>query len=374
MSSFRILSIDGGGIRATLPAIILKRIIEEVPDLVDETQFFAGTSTGALIAVSLAYGIPAIELLEILKAFVQEVMKRNLVNRVGQVVGTRYDILNLVKILGPYFGAAVLQDILKIRGKYVLVPAFDLDGMIGEIRTWKPKFYHNFPVPGADIGELVLDVIARSSATPVFFGSYQGFIGGTVVARNPSMSALAQALEAAPQGLNIKDIRLLSLGTGYFPRYITGAEHDWGLGRWSWPLISMVLDSDMGVSTYQCMRILGPERFHRLQPILKEPVGLDETDKLPNLEEFAAELNIGPTVEWIKTYFLDQDDSDDSTTETEETDFEDPAETGGAESAGAGTEESENETTSTPEENGNGNAPAEGSTSALENLIRILRN
>jgi hypothetical protein len=317
MSSFRILSIDAGGIRGIYTAVIIERIVKEVPDLLDQTVFFAGTSTGAMLAMGLAYGIPPVETIELFRAYAKEVLERSFVIKVGQVLGAKYDIFNLRKILTPYFGAATLDEYLANRNKFVLVPTFDLDALIDDVRTWKPKFFHNFPGPDSDAGEMVVDVILRSSAIPVYFPSYQGYIGGSVVARNPAMAALAQALNEESGKQQVEDIRLLSFGTGYFPRYVGSREQDWGLGRWSWPLISLMLDGEMGVNHYQCMQILGPERYHRLAPILSKPFGLDDTKAIPFLIRFAQEVDIGPTVEWINQKFLDQDPNLGSSLETE---------------------------------------------------------
>jgi patatin-like phospholipase/acyl hydrolase len=62
----RILALDGGGIRGVFTLQVLARIEaifraeRQRPDLVlrDEFDFFAGTSTGAIIATSLAWGMP----------------------------------------------------------------------------------------------------------------------------------------------------------------------------------------------------------------------------------------------------------------------------------------------------------------------------
>ncbi len=306
MSSFRILSIDGGGIRGIYTAVLINRIVKEVPDLLNHTVFFAGTSTGAMLAMSLAYGIPPVETIELFRAFGKEVLEPTLVAKVGQVLGAKYDIMNMRKILTPYLGAAVLNDYLSNRGRLVLVPAFNLDGVVNGIRTWKPKFFHNFPGPDSDGGEMVVDVILRSSATPIYFAAYQGFIDGSVAARNPGMAALAQALNEETGKQKIEDIRLLSFGTGAYPRYMGNRKQDWGFGRWAQPLISMLLDSDMGVDHYYCKQLLGTNRYHRLAPLLDEPIGIYDPDAIPDLIKFAEAVDIDPTVQWINNYFLDQ--------------------------------------------------------------------
>ncbi len=306
MSSFRILSIDGGGIRGIYTAVLINRIVKEVPHLLNQTAFYAGTSTGAMLAMALAYGIPPVETIELFRAFGKEVLEATMVDKVGQVLGAKFDIMNFRKILTPYLGAAVLNDYLANRGKFVLVPTFDLDGVINGVRTWKPKFFHNFPGPDSDAGEMVVDVILRSSATPIYFAAYQGFIDGSIVAQNPGMAALAQALNEESGKRKIDDIRLLSFGTGTYPRYMGNRKQDWGFGRWARPLISLLLDGEMGANSYYCAQVLGPNRYHRLAPLIDKPIGLYEPKAIPALIKLAENVDIEPTVEWINKYFLEQ--------------------------------------------------------------------
>lgn len=65
---FKILSIDGGGIRGIIPAKVLSELETELqkddPDkqLHEHFDLICGTSTGAILAIGLALGIPAKEL------------------------------------------------------------------------------------------------------------------------------------------------------------------------------------------------------------------------------------------------------------------------------------------------------------------------
>jgi uncharacterized protein len=55
---FKILSLDGGGIRGTFPAAFLAKIQENLDlPLVRYFDLIVGTSTGGLIAVALGMGI-----------------------------------------------------------------------------------------------------------------------------------------------------------------------------------------------------------------------------------------------------------------------------------------------------------------------------
>ena len=53
---FRILALEGGGIRGTISTSVLMRLLEKFPNLVDDVDMIAGTSTGAFIGMCLTTG------------------------------------------------------------------------------------------------------------------------------------------------------------------------------------------------------------------------------------------------------------------------------------------------------------------------------
>jgi len=55
---YRILSLDGGGIRGLLSLVLLDRLQRECPGWLDKADLLAGTSTGGIIALSIAHGVP----------------------------------------------------------------------------------------------------------------------------------------------------------------------------------------------------------------------------------------------------------------------------------------------------------------------------
>lgn len=54
--SYKILSLDGGGVRGVITAVILQRLMEVFPDLLKDVDLVAGTSTGGLLALIIAAG------------------------------------------------------------------------------------------------------------------------------------------------------------------------------------------------------------------------------------------------------------------------------------------------------------------------------
>jgi len=59
LGKYRILSIDGGGARSIIPAIILFAMEKELGALNEFFNLFSGNSSGALFSAALAFGLPA---------------------------------------------------------------------------------------------------------------------------------------------------------------------------------------------------------------------------------------------------------------------------------------------------------------------------
>jgi patatin-like phospholipase/acyl hydrolase len=302
--AFRILCLDGGGIRGIYSMVLLERIIEEVPDLMEKINMISGTSTGGIIALGLADGYTPSEAVDLYRKFGEKVFKDSRFDNLldlGRLIGAEYSTRPLKKILQETYRSKTLAELRTKTGKFVLIPTFDLDAEKDGVRSWKPKFFHNFPGNDSDGGELLVDVALRTSAAPTYFPAYQGYIDGGVVTNNPSMAALAQALnEGKPQS----EIRLLSLGTGRVTQYIRGKTLDWGQAQWAKTLLPIMFDGLMGVASYQCRTILGKDGYHRLDPLLKKAVGLDEVAKIEDLVKEARAVDIKATVDWVKDKFM----------------------------------------------------------------------
>lgn len=307
MTTFRILSLDGGGIRGIYTAVLLNRLIKEVPQFWDGINLFAGTSTGGILALGFAYGLLPADGVELYRTQGPNVFADsfwgNLTNLWG-LIGAHYSPNGLKTALEAIFHQETLGDIFTRSQKYVLIPTFDLDAVVDGERTWKPKFFHNFPGEDSDGQEKIVDVALRTTAAPTFFPTYQGYIDGGAVANNPSLSALAQVLDPRCAGCSISDVRLLSLGTGDPAMFIAGENLDWGYVQWAKPLISVLLEGSMEVVDYQCAQLLGFGRYHRLAPSLRENIAWDDVAKIGRLIHLANQVNLAPTIAWLQQNFL----------------------------------------------------------------------
>jgi patatin-like phospholipase/acyl hydrolase len=305
MPNFRIIALDGGGIRGVLTAVLIDRLQQRYPDLLnpaDAVILFAGSSTGGILALGLAAGLTPAQMRDLYvvngKSIFDATWLRD-IEDLGGIAGAKYDNSNLKAVLGQTFVGATLGS-LKHR---VLISSFQLDDGAAN-PSWKPKFFHNFPGLDSDAAALVVDVAMETSAAPTYFPSYNGFIDGGVIANNPSMAAVAQALDRrnpAAEQATLEDVTLLSVGTGTSLQCIKEKEVDWGDAQWIRPLIGIMMDGSVGVAHFQCTQLLGP-RYQRLAPAFPPgtSIGLDEVARIVDLLSFAQSVNIESTVAWLQ--------------------------------------------------------------------------
>jgi uncharacterized protein len=304
MSRYNVLSMDGGGIRGILTARILERIDAALPGFLDGVALMGGTSTGGLLALGLASGMTPGQVRKLYEELGDKVFADTLVDNIkdlGHLVGAQYSVEPLKDVLTQFFADKKLIDL----GKKVVIATFNLDneGMgTGGIRTWKMKFFQNYPGPGSDGDQSVVDVGVRTSVAPTYFPVYQGYIDGGVAAASPAMCALAQALDPATGQQMLQEVALLSLGTGWNPHYLPVQSADWGLVQWAPHLINIMLEGDQGLVDYQCRQMLG-ESYFRLNPLLPFEIPMDSVKSIPDLLTVADQTDLTEVIAWIQRSF-----------------------------------------------------------------------
>lgn len=73
---WRILALDGGGIRGIYTLELLQRLADGFDGFLSNVNVFAGTSTGSIIALGLAAGKTPSQLLALYEKFGPKVFKR----------------------------------------------------------------------------------------------------------------------------------------------------------------------------------------------------------------------------------------------------------------------------------------------------------
>ena len=309
---YRILSIDGGGIRGVIPAIILDRLTRELGDWTDKVDLIAGTSVGGLIALAIASGVPSKDIREFLETKGELIFADSLLDDIrdlSQLLGAQYDNKylerSIVRIVGGY--DITLGDLEKT----VLIPSFTLDNEEKDQskRRWKPKLFHNLPTSDSDADKFAWKVGLYTSAAPTYFPAVDGYIDGGIYANNPCMCALAQTqdlrLEKRPA---LADVVMLSLSCGSATSHIERKPRlDWGITQWAKPLLDILFDGVNDVATYQSQMILN-DRFMRINPTFKTPgsLGPDDVKRLPEMLMLAESYDLTDTVAWINKNWFDR--------------------------------------------------------------------
>jgi patatin-like phospholipase/acyl hydrolase len=230
---FRILSIDGGGIRGLIPATILDHMEVELKKQLGASmliaEFFdlvAGTSTGGIIALGINVpnknGIrpryPAKILADLYERNGADIFPPNRWTPVIQIFTNSYSTDPLNNVLERYFQKKN-SETLKLRDSFtrVFIPAYDADQNsihYFDSNTCGDKFNYSFK-----------DVGLATSAAPTFlaeakikdsYGVIHKYIDGGMFVNNPALAALLNMRAESPN----KKFFVLSIGTGEATNYV----------------------------------------------------------------------------------------------------------------------------------------------------------
>jgi patatin-like phospholipase/acyl hydrolase len=296
MGKFRILSFDGGGIKGVCTVSLLQRLNDEWPGYLEKVDLFAGTSTGGLIALCLAAGMPLDSIKNLYVCDGKEIFKRSWAHWCG-LTGSKYTNKGLRKVVGKTFGDLRLGDLKR----KVMIPSFDLKSS-NPPHDWKPKFFHNFG-DDRDDPVLVSDVAMYTTAAPTYFPAVDGYIDGGVIANNPSMAAICQAMdERYGDEAKVDDVVLLSIGTGATHNHINRSDFNFGAFDVS-RIVNILLSGTESVPDYQCHVILG-DNYLRIDPEDGKNTRMDDVSEIPHLIRIAEEYDIRNAVAWLDDHWI----------------------------------------------------------------------
>lgn len=219
---FKILSLDGGGIRGIYTAEILRRCEASFCRDAPLAQYFdmiAGTSTGGIIALGLGLGVPTGEIVDFYRADGRRIFPPLPGHWIGRM--RRF----LWSLNGPKLIHEELEEALKSRfadhllGKSMtrlVIPAFVMPKT--EIAVFKTDHHEDFT---HDHATPMWKVARATSAAPTYLKGLEHqesgriFIDGGVWANNPVMIALVDAVTAYDIGF--EQVEIFSIGTGNAP-------------------------------------------------------------------------------------------------------------------------------------------------------------
>lgn len=280
-----ILSIDGGGIRGVIPAVVLTVLVKKLAarnktlPLHRYFHLIAGTSTGAIIAAGLTCPRPGHPkepaadpqtLLALYKDKGPKIFDIGLFRKMANFGGLfeeRYSAAALEKILTDMLGkTSEIKDALA----KVLITAYDIHARRAVFMTNADKDHERF---------YFWQAVRGSSAAPTYFepGLVEDLtrtahgqtpmlplIDGGVFANDPAMAAYVEGSKLGWRE-NGDEMVILSLGTGSANRKIPYQQaKSWGAGGWinpanDTPLISVLMQGQSSTASYQLNKLLNRE-------------------------------------------------------------------------------------------------------------------
>lgn len=206
---FRILSIDGGGIKGVFPAAFLAAIEEALGSPIGaHFDLIAGTSTGGIIALGLGLGLSPKQILEFYRINGPSIFPRsqNILSRLKHYYRSKYEPAPLESALRQAFRDRLLGE----SHTRLIIPSFSARS--GKIYIYKTPHHHRFE---SDWRMPAVEVAMATAAAPSYFPPYisSGYVAhldGGMWANNPTGNAVVEAVGCL--GASPKDIRVLSLG------------------------------------------------------------------------------------------------------------------------------------------------------------------
>lgn len=251
---YRVLSIDGGGMRGLYTAILLKTLAlrygrergVENPDIGKAFDMIVGTSTGGIIACALAHGEPIDSIIDLYRTRGPEIFPWPAPSTMLASIPWAMSHFNkpsanaavLRKALTGIFQTTTIQEVYERRGIGLCIPSVTLTTQTARVI----KTPHN-PQKQRDNHHPLVDVCMATSAAPLVFpiaviddpedsSSHLSLVDGGLWANNPILIGMIEALDMAAHG---QPIEILSVGTCAPSSGVTlGSEEeaDWGLRAW----------------------------------------------------------------------------------------------------------------------------------------------
>ena len=231
-----------------------------------------------IIALGLASGLPTKEIVEIYEKYGPQIFpeaKTGLDGLIERMFHTRYDSTGLRESLQKFLEQKSMSDV----SENIAVTSFDTSNS-------KPVIFRS--VYGKDNGQFndvkLVDIALATSAAPTYFPAAEAgnsyMIDGGIWANCPAMVGITESLKFFNQ--NLRDIRILSIGTTTEPQFINRDQQKGGLITWAKPIPSTIMHATKLSTISQSNDLAG--FFHRIDTVV--PPGrfsLDDTTAIGDL-------------------------------------------------------------------------------------------
>lgn len=278
---YKILSIDGGGIRGLYPATFLANLQDKLGQI-SIYQYFdliVGTSTGGIIAIALSLGIHPKKIVSLYKDEGKKVFKKEIFRK--GIARPKYSNTHLIKLLKEIYGE---ETYIKDARTALCLPSVN-------INTASPKVFKTPRPPEifADANLPCWKVAAAVAAAPVFFPAVSVYeddahVDGGLWANNPAMVGVTEAIRI---GYSLKQIKLLSIGTGKVNLFkTTTGSVNAGVLSWKNDIFNL-MGLTQSESTHNMIKFWGLTEYCRINSSISPKFSIDNVEHLGELEEIA---------------------------------------------------------------------------------------
>jgi len=289
---FRLLTLDGGGVRGIIQLIWIERLERHLGTPIHaNVELIAGTSVGAVIGCAIAAGRSAEEIHGMWissahTAFAKPAHMADHLRRIAHLGGMAPKYLDdgLITMLKTVFGDLTMGELLRPTLALAYCP--------------KSQSVHVFSSMSEEHKDLpVWEVCRASAAAPLFFSPYtmtinergekSPLLDGGVTAQNPVIIALSEALKShRGKARTVNDVLVASFGTGESPSSKTITPKTI-FGHQSLLLGALVRGAS-NTAEQSTVALLPSRNYYRFQVRLPDHLTpMDEADNVDELIELA---------------------------------------------------------------------------------------
>lgn len=279
--NFKILSIDGGGIKGILPARILAEVEAEFCKGKPLSSYFdmiTGTSTGGILGIGLTANIKARNLLAMYLDRGSEIFPKK-----GNALLSPFSTIHDRKAL-----ESIVRETLGTRKFGEANTRLCIPSLYNQGEPVMRKTAHH-PDYKKDHAREMASVALETSAAPLFLGGYKEseeiFLDGGLFINNPIMAAVVDAL--ACHDVQRHQVKVLSLGCGFTPLQFDEKVAKKGAAYWAKNSQRFASHLQSHNALGQAGLLIGRNNIIRIDPTVSEGIGMDDYEqaaaRLPEL-------------------------------------------------------------------------------------------